>query len=163
MAKDKQVTHDRIVYRCPSGWIERLATGEHWRLYRRQQKIMEGRIDIGDSILEIGVGTGFTANYLKSKGFVVTTVDIDEEKKPSIVANLVTFQPDQLFDHVLAFEVFEHIPFEKIVKVTENLAGKCSKYLFMSVPRYLRTIASIESQLPRLGKVAFARLSRNAG
>ena len=155
MCKEKQVTHDDTVYRFSSDWIYRLETEEHWRLYWRQQKIMESRIHVGDSILEIGVGTGFTANYLKSKGFLVTTVDIDEEKKPDIVANVVTFDPDQVFDHILAFEVFEHIPFERLRQLVENLSGKCRKYLFMSVPQYRQILASIECRLPKLGKRSF--------
>jgi len=156
MSKEKQVIHDGIAYRFSSDWIYKLETEEHWRLYWRQQKIMEGRIHPGDSILEIGVGTGFTANYLRSKGFLVTTVDIDEEKKPDIVANIVTFDPKQIFDHILAFEVFEHIPFEKFVQVLEKLARKCRKYLFISVPQYRRVVVSVECSLPKLGRWAFA-------
>lgn len=156
MGEEKRVIYDGIVYRFSSDWLSKLETEEHWRLYWRQQKIMEGRIRPGDSILEIGVGTGFTANYLRSKGFLVTTVDIDEEKKPDIVANIVTFDPKQVFDHILAFEVFEHIPFEKFVQVLEKLAKKCRKYLFMSVPQYRWVVVSVECSLPKLGRWTFA-------
>ncbi len=86
----------------------------------------------------------------------MTTVDIDEEKKPDIVANIVTFDPDQVFDHILAFEVFEHIPFEKFVQVVEKLSRRCRKYFFVSVPQFRRVVASIECRLPKLGRVAFA-------
>ena len=155
MNKEKQAIHDGITYRFSSDWIHKLETEEHWRLYWRQQNLMEGRIHVGDSILEIGVGSGFTANYLKSKGYFVTTVDIDEDKKPDIVANIVTFDPKQVFDHILAFEVFEHFPFEKFVQVVEKLSENCRKYLFMSLPQYKRIAASIECSLAKLGRWAF--------
>jgi uncharacterized UPF0146 family protein len=73
---------------------------------------MKNYLKSKDTILEIGIGTSFTANYLKSKRFSVTTFDIDEEKKPDIVGNIVKYNWDTInFDHILAFEVFEHIPF----------------------------------------------------
>ena len=53
---------------------------EHWRLYWNQQKIAESKIQAGDRVLEIGLGTGFTANYLRGRGVRVTTLDIDAEK-----------------------------------------------------------------------------------
>jgi 2-polyprenyl-3-methyl-5-hydroxy-6-metoxy-1,4-benzoquinol methylase len=155
MSDEKKVIHEGIVYRFSSDWIHKLETEEHWRLYWRQQNLMQDRIQGGNSILEIGVGSGFTANYLRTKGFLVTTVDIDAEKKPDIVANIVTFDPKQVFDHILAFEVFEHFPFVKFVQVVEKLSEYCRKYLFMSIPQYKRVLASIECRFPKLGRWAF--------
>lgn len=152
MTQEGRVTENGITYRFSSAWIQELESEEHWRLYWRQQKLMEGRIHGGDSILEIGVGSGFTANYLRSRGFHVTTVDIDRDKRPDIVANIVTFEPEQVFDHILAFEVFEHIPFEKFVDVVGRLTAKPPRYFFVSVPEYKRVVATIECQLPKLGR-----------
>ena len=43
---------------------------------------MEGLVLPKQHVLEIGVGSGFTANYLRSRGVQVTTLDIDHEKEP---------------------------------------------------------------------------------
>jgi 2-polyprenyl-3-methyl-5-hydroxy-6-metoxy-1,4-benzoquinol methylase len=117
---------------------------------------MRHYLQLEDRLLEIGVGSGFTANYLRSMGFNVTTIDIDEEKKPNIVTNIVTFHPALAFDHILAFEVFEHIPFPQFERVVHNLSRKCNKCFFVSLPQYERVIASLVLKLPKLGKHRFA-------
>ena len=98
-------------YHYSSHWIHELESETHWRLYWRQQKLMRDLVSAGDRVLEIGVGTGFTANYLRSKGVHVTTLDIDAEKQPDIVANVAQFDFPELYDAILAFEVFEHLPY----------------------------------------------------
>ena len=92
MHDEKKQIVNGIIYRYSTSWIYKLETEQHWRLYWHQQKLMEGKVKPGDSVLEIGVGTGFTANYLRSKGVNVTTLDIDADKKPDIVANIVTYK-----------------------------------------------------------------------
>jgi 2-polyprenyl-3-methyl-5-hydroxy-6-metoxy-1,4-benzoquinol methylase len=157
MEKEREVISEGVVYRFSSGWTHKLESEQHWRLYWRQQKIMEGRVEVGDTILEIGVGTGFTASYLRARGISVTTVDIDKNKKPDIVANVVTFRPTKAFNHILAFEVFEHLPFDRFEQVVQNLAVACMHegHLFMSLPQYRRIVASVRFKLPKLGKRAF--------
>lgn len=106
----------------------------------------------GQCALEIGVGSGFTANYLRSKGVGVTTMDIDRDKEPDIVANVVEHEFEDPYDHVLAFEVFEHIPFEQFRTILNRLAaGACRDYLFLSIPRNRRVWFRCELTLPRLG------------
>jgi uncharacterized UPF0146 family protein len=153
MGQDKRSVRDRATYSYSSDWIHTLEKETHWRLYWRQQRLLESRIESDDSILEIGVGSGFTAKYLRSRGFQVTTLDIDEEKKPDIVSNVVTFEPHRKYDHVLAFEVFEHMPFDDLARVMQNFSGKIRKYLFISVPLYRRLIASVKCRIPKLGKI----------
>ena len=57
--------------------------------YWYQQKIMEGFAEWnkGETMLEIGVGSGFTSNYCRNKGFKVTTLDIVDDKKPKFRQN----------------------------------------------------------------------------
>jgi len=138
------------LYRYSSAWIQQLESERHWRYYWHQQKIMEGLVAPGDHVLEIGVGTGFTSNYLRSKGVKVTTLDIDSEKRPEIHANIVTYNFDQVYDHILAFEVFEHIPFNEVERLFCRLSKVCRKYLFISIPRNERTFIRIEFWLPVL-------------
>lgn len=162
---EKTIIEEGVFYKYSSAWIHSLESETHWRLYWRQQKIMQGALIPGDNILEIGVGSGFTANYLQSKGMNVTTLDIDPDKKPDIIANIVNYDFPIEYDHILAFEVFEHIPFPKFKQVIRNLSRKCSKYLFLSVPIYKRVLIDFSLKLPRLEKLCFkiAIPKRNLG
>ena len=130
-----QIEKEEIVngfkYRYSTDWIYSLESEEHWRLYWHQQELMQNKILPGQRILEIGFGSGFTANYLRSKGIEVVTLDIDLEKKPDIVANVVLYDFQEIgrFDHVLAFEVFEHIPYSEFEEVVQ--LESCRKYRFV--------------------------------
>lgn len=143
-----------VEYKYSAEWIYDLESEEHWRLYWNQQKLMQNKVSYGDNVLEIGVGSGFTANYLKSKGVNVKTLDIDRGKKPDIVANLVEYQFPERYDHVLAFEVFEHIPFIEFKGVIEKISNVCKKYIFFSVPRNEKVWLHFNFQLP-IGKREF--------
>ncbi len=141
-----------IVYRYSSDWIHTLETENHWRLYWQQQRLMQNHISAGQHILEIGVGSGFTANYLRSKGVKVTTIDIDKDKNPDIVANVVTFDwSSYSFDHILAFEVFEHIPFTEFEKFLALFNQICTGYFFCSVPISEYVLLRLEARIPKLG------------
>lgn len=141
-----------VEYKYSAEWIYDLESEEHWSLYWNQQKLMQNKVSSGDNVLEIGVGSGFTANYLKSKGVNVKTLDIDREKKPDIVANLVEYQFPEYYDHVLAFEVFEHIPFIEFKGVIERISNVCEKHIFLSVPRNEKLWLHFDFKLPIVGK-----------
>ena len=151
-----------VEYKYSAEWIHDLESEEHWMLYWNQQKLMQNKVRCGDNVLEIGVGSGFTANYLKSKGVNVKTLDIDREKKPDIVANLVEYQFPEHYDHVLAFEVFEHIPFIEFKGVIKKISNVCKKYVFLSVPRNEKVWLQFDFQLPIIGKkeLRFVTLKR---
>ncbi len=142
-----------IEYLYSSDWIKELESEEHWKLYWQQQKMMQNYLKPKDTILEIGVGTSFTANYLKSKEFSVTTFDIDKEKKPDIVGNIVDHNWGTMnFDHILAFEVFEHIPFEEFKKALLKLKNVFKKYIFISLPVNEKFLFEFEYKIPRVKK-----------
>jgi hypothetical protein len=46
----------------------------------------------------------------------VTTLDFAPGMKPDIVANMLTYEFPNQYDAVMAFEVFEHVPFEKFAE-----------------------------------------------
>jgi 2-polyprenyl-3-methyl-5-hydroxy-6-metoxy-1,4-benzoquinol methylase len=150
---EKVQIEDGVTYRYSTAWIHDLEAEEHWRLYWRQQKIMQGRVKMGQHVLEIGVGSGFTANYLQSKGITVTTLDIDADKNPDIVANVVKYAFDESYDHVLAFEVLEHIPFADARQVLGKLLGACRNYLFISLPLNLRMRSLVITGVPKIGNL----------
>jgi len=128
-------TDDGTVYCFSSHWINDLEAENRWRLYWQQQKLMDGLLEPGQSLLEIGLGNGFTADYLRSHKYTVTTLDIDAGKHPDIIANVAAYDFPDSFDSVLAFEVFEHIPYDKFAAVLERLTRTARRYVFLSLPR----------------------------
>lgn len=148
-------------YKYSSDWIHRLEGEEHWRSYWHQLRIILPQLKQGDTILEIGPGSGFLTNYLRSKGYHVTTLDIDDEKSPDIVANLVKYPFPDPYDHILAFEVFEHIPFEKFADTLPLLRKAVQKCLFLSVPLNHRIWFRADLLVPYFKHISFAlRLKR---
>ncbi|MEN8202212.1 MAG: methyltransferase domain-containing protein [Bacteroidota bacterium] len=136
------------IYTYASGWIHKQENIHHWMYYWHQINLVRSRIKEGDRILEIGVGTKFTSDYLRSKGFEVVTMDIDPDKKPDIVGNIVEDELKEEFDFVLAFEVFEHIPFEDFVKVLAKIHPICRKNLLISLPRNEKQWLKLTAELP---------------
>jgi len=153
----KQDIVDGIEYSYSSDWIYTLETEEHWRLYWRQARLLRGDIKPGERVLEIGVGTGFLANYLKSQKINVITMDIDVEKGPDIVANVVSFDWSQKeFDHILGFEVFEHIPFEKLNTLFSAMTSSCRRSIAMSIPVNEYVLCRTDFRLPLIGRKKFS-------
>lgn len=147
-------------YRYSSEWIYSLESETHWRLYWQQQKVMQDRVKPGDHVLEIGVGSGFTANYLRTKDVTVTTIDIDPEKNSDIVANIVEYPFSEEYDHILAYEVFEHIPFSEFEYVLPRIRRACRQFLFLSVPQGEVAWFRFELHLPKFRPVVFQFTTR---
>lgn len=143
---------DDAKYKFSADWIKELESEDHWRLYWKQQDLLKDHLEAGDTLLEIGVGTGFTANYLRSKGHEVTTFDIDTEKQPDVVGNIVHHEFDREYDHILAFEVFEHIPYDEFIQTLRMLRKTCRKTLCLSIPLGKRQLFLGEIKIPRLKK-----------
>jgi len=141
-----------VVYKYGAEWTKKLESKQHWEFYWYQQKLMEGLVGRQDNekLLEIGVGSGFTANYCRSKGLDVTTLDIDAEKKPDIVANAVNYVFDKKYQHLLAFEVFEHIPYSEFEKFIYRIPDFISLYVFLSLPSNKKPVFSLNLKLPKL-------------
>lgn len=139
-------------YRYDSNWIRKLESERHWRQYWCHLKLIEDIVDRKDNILEIGCGSGFIANYLKSRGFRIRTLDIDENKNPDIVANIVEYNFPDVYDHIFAFEVFEHIPFEELKPLLQRLSKACRKNLLISVPYNEKVLLHLEFYIPKIGE-----------
>lgn len=117
-------------------------------------------------VLEIGVGSGFTARYLKAKGVSVVTIDIEKVLRPDITADIIHLPfKDSSFDIVACFELLEHLPYEdftrclsEISRVTNRRAvlslpdaGRIFRYLF-ELPFTVNAIKGIIT-MPRLKKL----------
>ena len=134
------MTHDQregsdSPYAYSSDWVGALEKERRWLLYWQQQKLMDGLVEPDDTMLEIGVGNGFTSGYLRNRGHDVTTLDIDPGKNPDIVANIASYKFPQPYDVIMAFEVFEHLPFDDFERTMQRIRLAIRKYLFFSVPR----------------------------
>ena len=127
-----------------SDWINKLESKEHWLSYWHQLKLMLESLEAKDSMIELGIGSGFTSNYLRSKNIDVLTVDIDKNKSPDIVSDAISFKPKKNYDHFCAFEVFEHMKFEEMENVLKNIKSKIDKNIFISVTIYKKTPINIE-------------------
>jgi SAM-dependent methyltransferase len=87
------------------------------------------------SILEIGIGNSFVFNYLKKKGYGITSVDIDARLKPNIIGTVVALPFfDSSFDVVACFEVLEHLPYSTFLPTLRELHRVSRKYLLLSLP-----------------------------
>lgn len=156
----KYKIQDDIKYSFSSDWISKLENQEHWQLYWYQLYLIRKYVQPDESLLEIGLGTGFTSNYLRSKSYQVTTFDIDSSKNPDIEGNIVNYSFTTNYDYILAFEVFEHLPFEKLSEVLFNLKKTTNKGIIISLPVNLKTWLELSVKTPRFTKVISLRTKR---
>ncbi len=91
-----------------------------------------------ESILEIGIGNGFTSTFLKRAGFGVTTVDINLELSPDIccsIGELPEYIKESKFDLVVCCEVLEHMPFDDFAKNIDILKSIGDR-LYLTLPNH---------------------------
>lgn len=89
-----------------------------------------------ENILEIGIGSGFLKNYLRSRSYAVTTADHDRLLGPDMVCDITRIPvKDNSFDLVMAFEILEHMPYEDSLKGIKEMERVSKRYVVLSVPR----------------------------
>lgn len=89
------------------------------------------------TLLDIGCGSGFSAEYFSNKGINVTGIDLSEEmiriakeKHPSVnfqVADMRTFKPSTKIDVVYAGYSMFHFPQEDFERTLENIKTYLNK------------------------------------
>ncbi|MDP3042913.1 MAG: class I SAM-dependent methyltransferase [bacterium] len=101
------------------------------------------------SVLEVGAGDRTLSSYLKNNTDIdYQCVDIAEDLKPDIISSVDNLKlPDNSCDMVCAFEVLEHLPFEKFKKSLSELKRVSKRYVIISLPHWGRHF-SIDARLP---------------
>lgn len=91
------------------------------------------------SVVEIGPGAGLLTWYMRKRmGLRVVTVDHDPAVSPDIVASVERLQfPDLGFrpDMIVAFQVLEHLPFERLGNIAERLGSVAERHVVVSLPQ----------------------------
>ncbi len=87
------------------------------------------------AVLEVGPGPGMVTAALRAIDIQVTTMDIQPELKPDVVAS-VTDLPfeDDSFDVSMCCQVLEHLPFDQFVPALTELARVSRKAVVISLP-----------------------------
>jgi predicted SAM-dependent methyltransferase len=86
-------------------------------------------------VLEIGIGNGFLNRYLKSRGLIVNSVDIDIKLSPNVVGSVLHLPFfDSVIDMVICFEVLEHLPWKELPMAVSELNRVAKRWVLLSVP-----------------------------
>lgn len=124
-------------------WSERTATGVLTEPARRRARAVLPFISSGDTVLDVGCGTGETLDLIRqSRGIEGTGLDISANALASTAAKgFKTIQMDLTregielsgtWDHILLFEVAEHIVDAEAL--LEKLSGRFDKGLYITTP-----------------------------
>ena len=87
------------------------------------------------NILDIGVGSHFFSNYLKSNGYDVISLDVCRDLHPDVTASVVNLPFEtSAFDVGLCCEVLEHLPYECFKKGLSELYRVVTQFVILSIP-----------------------------
>lgn len=100
-------------------------------------------------VLEVGVGDKVVCDYFKNNTQVeYATADIASDLNPDVVCDIEKMPfVDNEFDMVCAFEVLEHLPFEKFDGVLRELLRVAKNNVIISLPHWGRHF-SVDIRLP---------------
>lgn len=112
----------------------------------------------GKDVLEIGPGHGWMRDVAKDLGINIKTVDFDPELKPDYVASIEKLPiDDDSFDIVCAFEVLEHLPYEKLETNLKEMLRVAKKYVIISVPDHRHTLLRLNLKIPLCKEITIFR------
>jgi len=104
-----------------------------------------------NSILEIGIGSGFVSKYLKERGINITTLDFDPSLNPDRVGSVLDIPfEDNSFDVVACYEVLEHLPYENFTEALSEIFRVSKSYAILSLPDVNR-VYCVYVHFPKVG------------
>lgn len=114
---------------------------ERWDTY--WQQIKEVLLCEPKKMLEVGAGDKVLANYIKNNTQIdYQSLDIAKDLRPDIVGSVDAIPAaDNSYDLACAFEVLEHLPYDKFQKSLKELKRVARKYVIISLPHWGRHFA----------------------
>ncbi len=104
-----------------------------------------------ESVLEIGVGSGFVSDYLRRHGITLRTLDLDWRLHPEVggsVANIPL--KSNTFDVISCCQVLEHLPYRYFTDTLNELHRVCRKHVVLSLPQDVGKTYRLLIEVPRL-------------
>jgi SAM-dependent methyltransferase len=106
-----------------------------------------------EKVLEIGPGPGIFKATALAIGLVVETLDIDPELNPDHVASVFEMPfEDGAFDVVCAFQMLEHLPYEKSLEAFREMTRVARKGVVISLPD-AKILWPLSVYVPKIGDV----------
>lgn len=88
-----------------------------------------------ESVLEVGIGSGFLHRYLRQQGVDVHTLDFDEDLSPDTVGSVLELPfRNKSFDMACCYETLEHLPWENFDSAVHELARVAQRWVVLSLP-----------------------------
>lgn len=107
-------------------------------------------------VLEVGPGLGVFKSVAGLINIGVETLDIDPELKPDYLVSVFDMPfDDGEFDVVCAFQMLEHLPFEKSIEAFKEMVRVANNYIVISLPN-AATRWPIKIHIPKLGEFNFS-------
>lgn len=112
-------------------------------------------------VLEIGIGSGFTVDYLRKLGITVISVDIEVSLAPDVCGSIL-FLPfaDSSFPVVACFEVLEHLPYDHFCHCLCELKRVSQEWLVISFPDATRAVTLMAASTGRIEMAKILNLPR---
>lgn len=110
-----------------------------------------------ESILEVGVGDHVFGNYIeKNTDIRYESADVASDLHPTHTGSIEKLPlPDSSYDLVCAFEVLEHLPFEKLPTALKELSRVSKRYVLISIPHFGPPV-KVSFKLPFLAEIKIA-------